>query len=201
MRTERRDPVAAASRAGQRRNGPFECFAAGRDGRADGGRAGGRADERTDGRTDGCDTKCPSVFSFSLLGLALRGWQDEAGGVAAGRVGGAAGRRDELRRVSCRCKKTITAIVLPRSACAWVSLCAPARQHRCEGSLAGPATHKQGSHARCSGDLRTYSWDIPGCVRICVGMYAGCAWDVRGMYAGCTRDVRGICVRSRVRCA
>ena len=133
--------------------------------------------------------------------MALRGWQDEAGGVAAGRVGGAAGRRGELHRVSCRCKKTITAIVLPRSACAWVSLCAPARQHRCEGSLAGPATHKQGSHARCSGDLRTYSWDIPGCVRICVGMYAGCAWDVHRMYAGCTRDARGICVRSRVRCA
>ena len=51
------------------------------------------------------------------------------------------------------------------------------------------------------GISRAVQWDIPGCVRICVGMYAGCAWDVHGMYAGCTRDLREIAREMRVRCA
>ena len=45
--------------------------------------------------------------------MALRGWQDEAGRVAAGGVGGAAGGRGELRRVSFRCTRIITAMYYP----------------------------------------------------------------------------------------
>ena len=73
MRTERRDPVAAASRAAKRRNGPFEfCRGTRRTGgRRTSGRTGERADERTSGRTDGGTAVAARGGGCGLCGVIL----------------------------------------------------------------------------------------------------------------------------------